>query len=96
MGTGRLGDGRGEEGEVVRLWPGELEGAGLVIRCYMGPEVRAILVDHLMGGWNFQVSRYTIEMVYQSVVADVGEAMLVVVMLGYRRLGIAAPCQTWC
>lgn len=35
---------------MARLWPDGLEGAGLVIQCCMGPEVIAILVDHLLGG----------------------------------------------
>lgn len=37
------------------------------------------------------MSRYTVEKVHRLVVADVGEVMLVVVMLGRHMLGIAAP-----
>lgn len=82
---------------MVRLWPGGLEGAGLVIQGCMGPEVIVILVDHLFGGWDFQVSQYTVEKVHRLVVADVEEVMLVVVMLGRHMLGIAAPYyQAWC
>lgn len=56
-----------------------------------------ILVDHLLGGLDFQASRYTVERVYRLVVADVEGVMLVVVMLGRHMLGIAAPYhQAWC
>lgn len=82
---------------MARLWPDGLEGAGLAIQCCMGSEAIVILVDHLLGGYDFQASRYTVERVSRLAVADVGEVMLVVVMLGRHMLGIAAPYyQIWC